>query len=58
MFWLAVAVVFAANALLSWAFGVPVLAIAQVATAALAGVAGGAAARQLREHGRHRSTAH
>lgn len=46
-FWLTVAAIFAANALLSWAWHEPVLALAQVATATLAAAAGWAARRRL-----------
>lgn len=60
-FWLTVAAIFGATALLSWAWDAPVLALAQLATAILATVAAWAARRRsavgLRdesvEHRRH-----
>ncbi|MCB7138042.1 hypothetical protein [Cellulosimicrobium marinum] len=45
-FWLTVCAIFAANALLSWAWHAPVLALAQVATAVLAAVAAWTARRR------------
>jgi uncharacterized membrane protein len=58
-FWLTVAAIFGANALLSWAWEAPVLALAQLVTAILAAVAAWAARRRSavdprRESGEHR----
>ncbi|WP_203754178.1 hypothetical protein [Cellulomonas chitinilytica] len=50
-FWLTVAAVFALNGMLSWAWGEPVLAVAQAATGGLALVAAGAAWRRMVAHG-------
>ena len=56
-FWLTVAAVFGANALLSWAWGAPVLAVAQLVTATLAGGAAWTTSVTARHHARHRSGA-